>query len=48
LASKEELAQKLEKLSILNKQIIPISVIDSDTIAQVEKLLREIIKQKTI
>ena len=47
LVSKEELAQKLEKLKVLNKEVIPISVIDNDSLAQVEKLLREIIKQKT-
>ena len=48
LANKDELAQKLKKLKELNKEVIPISVIDDKTIAQVEKLLREIIKQKTI
>jgi len=48
LVNKEEVAQKLEKLSILNKKIIPISVIDNECLAQVEKLLREIIKQKTV
>ncbi|MDD4990495.1 MAG: GTPase ObgE [Candidatus Pacebacteria bacterium] len=48
LVSKKELAQKLEKLKALNKEAIPISVIDNNSIAQVEKLLREIIKQKTI
>ena len=48
LVSKEELAQKLRKLSVLNKEAIPISVIDDKSITQVEKLLREIIKQKTL
>ncbi len=48
LVSKEEVAQKLKKLKTLNKQVIPISVIDSESIAQAEKLLREIIKQKII
>lgn len=47
LISKEELSQKLRKLSVLNKEVIPISVIDEKTISQVEKLLREIIKQKS-
>jgi len=48
LKSKEEVAQKLKKLKALNKQVIPISVIDNDSIAQVERVLREIIKQKTL
>ena len=48
LASEEELAQKLEKLKVLGKEVIPISVIDDKSISQVEKLLREIIKQKTL
>ena len=48
LVSKEELAPKLEELKVLNKAVIPISVIDSASLAQVEKLLREIIKQKSI
>ncbi len=47
LASKDEVAQKLEKLSALNKEVIPISVVDGECLRQVEKLLREIIKQKT-
>ncbi|MCX6789081.1 MAG: GTPase ObgE [Candidatus Gribaldobacteria bacterium] len=48
LVSQEELAQKLKELSVLNKEVLPISVIDPESLAQVEKLLREIIKQKTI
>ncbi len=46
LVSKEEVAQKLKKLKTLNKQVIPISVIDDKCLTQVEKLLREIIQQK--
>ena len=46
LISEEEVAQKLEKLKALNKEVIPISVIDDKSIARIEKLLREIIKQK--
>lgn len=48
LISKEELSQKLEKLKPLDKAIIPISVIDESSLEQVHKLLREIIKQKTL
>ena len=48
LVSKEEIEQKLKKLKVLNKEIIPISVIDDTSLEQVHKLLREIIKQKTL
>lgn len=48
MVSKEELAQKLEKLSFLNKEVISVSIIDDKSIDRVEKILREIIKQKTI
>jgi len=48
LINKEELAQKMEKLRAIKKEVIPISVTDDKSIARVEKLLREIIKQKTI
>jgi len=48
LVSKEEVAQKLKKLKSLNKNIIPVSVIDDNSIEEIEKILREIIKQKTI
>ncbi|MDO8524529.1 MAG: GTPase ObgE [bacterium] len=48
LVSREELSQKLKKLKALNKQVIPISVIDETSLEQVHKLLREIIKQKTL
>lgn len=48
LVSKEEIDQKLKELNGLNKQIIPISVIDDTSLEQVKKILREIIKQKTL
>ncbi len=47
LVSKEEVEQKLKKLKVLNKRVIPISVIDEASLEPVHKLLREIIKQKT-
>lgn len=47
LASEKEIAQKLKKLSVLNKKVIPVSVIDDKSIKEVEKILREIIKQKS-
>ncbi len=48
LVSKEEVEQKLKKLKPLKKEIIPISVIDEASLELVHKLLREIIKQKSI
>ncbi|MDD5750589.1 MAG: GTPase ObgE [Candidatus Pacebacteria bacterium] len=48
LASKEEVAEKLKELSALNKQVIPVSITDKESIARVEELLREIIRQKII
>jgi len=46
LLTKEEFEKRLEALKIINKEIIPISIIDSESIKQVEKILRNIIKQK--
>lgn len=46
LASQEEVVQKLEKLKVLNKEVIPISVIDKKGIDRVEKILRELIQKK--
>ncbi|MDD5738488.1 MAG: GTPase ObgE [Candidatus Pacebacteria bacterium] len=48
LLSKEEVAKKLKQLKPLNKQIIPISVIDDISLEKVKEILRELIKQKTI
>jgi len=48
LASCEGIEQKLKKLKVLNKRVIPISVIDENSLENVHKLLREIIKQKSI
>lgn len=46
LFSPKEIAQKSAELKPLNKEVLPISVIDDRSIKEVEKLLRQIIKQK--
>jgi len=46
LLTKKELKEKLEAFKVTNKEIIPISIIDNESIKQVEKILRDIIKQK--
>jgi len=46
LLSKKELKEKLKVLKPTDKEIIPISIIDNESIKQVEKILRDIIKQK--
>ena len=46
LLTKKELKEKLEAFKAINKEIIPISIIDDESIKQVEKILRDIIKQK--
>jgi len=46
LLNKKDLEKKLEEFQKINKKIIPISIIDDKSIKQVEKILREIIKQK--
>ncbi|PIR90579.1 GTPase ObgE [bacterium (Candidatus Gribaldobacteria) CG10_big_fil_rev_8_21_14_0_10_37_21] len=48
MVSQEELAQKLNKLKVLNKEVIPVSSLDDKSILQVEKILRQLIKQKSI
>lgn len=48
LVSPEEIEQKLKKLKALNKEVIPISVIDDNSLEKVKKILREIIKQKSV
>ncbi|MCX6791218.1 MAG: GTPase ObgE [Candidatus Gribaldobacteria bacterium] len=48
LVSQEEVDQKLAKLKTLNKEVFPISVIDKRGLTQTEKLLRQLIQQKTI
>jgi len=46
LLTKKELKERLEAFKVINKEIIPISIIDNESIKQVEKILRDIIKQK--
>jgi GTP-binding protein len=46
LLDKKELKEKLEALKSINKEIIQISIIDDESIKRVEKILRDIIKQK--
>ncbi len=46
LPDKNEVAEKLKELKEINKEAISISVIDDESIKQVEELLRKIIKQK--
>jgi len=46
LVSKEETAKKIRALKLINKDILPISIHDTDVIRRVEEILREIIKQK--
>lgn len=44
--TKKELKEKLKSLKTINKEIIPISIIDDKSVELVEKILRDIIKQK--
>ena len=44
--AKNEIEKKLNKLKKIGKEAIPISVIDDKSIKHVEKILRDIIKQK--
>jgi len=46
LLDKNEIEKKLNKLKKIGKEAIPISVIDDESIKHVEKILRDIIKQK--
>jgi len=46
LITKKEIKEKLEMFKEINKEITPISIIDNESIKQVEKILRDIIKQK--
>jgi len=46
MLSKEEVAKKLDALRTVNKDALPISIHDMDSIKRVEKILREIIKLK--
>jgi len=46
LVSKEEIDKKITALETISKKVLPISINDDENIKQVEKILREIIKQK--
>ncbi|MDD2753810.1 MAG: GTPase ObgE [Candidatus Portnoybacteria bacterium] len=46
MLSKEEVAKKLDALKTVNKDALPISIHDMDSIKRVKKILREIIKLK--
>ncbi len=46
LLTEKELKERLEAFKVINKEITPISIIDNKSIKQVEKILRDIIKQK--
>ncbi len=46
LLAPEEVEKKINTLKAINKDVYPISIHDSDAIERVEKILREIIKQK--
>jgi GTPase len=46
LLGQDKIKQKLNQLKKINKKVIPISVLDDESIEQVEKILRDIIKQK--
>lgn len=46
LLAKEELDKKISALKKIDKEILPISIYDTESLKRVEKILREIIKQK--
>jgi len=46
LFDKKEIKKKLDELKKIGKEVIPISVIDEESIKRVEKILRDIIKEK--
>ena len=46
LFSKEEIAKKVSSLAPLEKEIIPISIHDLESVQKTEKILRKIIKEK--
>lgn len=46
MLDEKELKNKMQELKKIGKEIIPISIIDDESIEKVEKLLREIIKEK--
>ncbi|MCX6729974.1 MAG: GTPase ObgE [Candidatus Portnoybacteria bacterium] len=46
LLSEKKLKDAIEVFAAINKKIVPISIIDDESIKQVEKILRDIIKEK--
>ncbi len=46
LITKDKVNKKITALKAINKEILPISINDDDSIKRVEEILREIIKQK--
>lgn len=46
MLEEKDLKKKMKELKKIGKEIIPISIIDDESIAKVEKLLREIIREK--
>ncbi len=46
LIDEKEIAQKMSQLETIGKPVIPLSVIDDESVKKVEEVLREIIKQK--
>jgi GTPase len=46
LLDEDKIKQKLNQLKKINKKVIPISVLGNESIKQVEKILRDIIKEK--
>jgi len=46
LLTKDELESKIKELEATGKAVVPISIHDMDSLKEVEKILREVIKQK--
>jgi len=46
LFDKKEIIKKVNQLKKINKEIIPISIIDDESVKKVEVILREVIKEK--
>ncbi|MCK4781733.1 GTPase ObgE [Candidatus Parcubacteria bacterium] len=46
LLDKDEIKKKLNKLKKTGREVVPISIIDDKSVKRVEKILRDIIKQK--
>jgi len=48
IEANKEIKKKLNELKKIGKKAIPISIIDNKSIKQVEKILRDLIKQKIV